>query len=60
VVAGIAGDVAHGDRRRRLVGRELTGTEVAGNKLALLNVGGEVRAFEDRSRYIKVLVPDVD
>jgi hypothetical protein len=27
---------------------ELTGFEVAGKKLALLNVGGEIRAFEGR------------
>jgi len=27
---------------------ELTGIEVAGKKLILLNVDGEIRAFEDR------------
>jgi Rieske [2Fe-2S] domain len=27
---------------------EITGIEVARKKLALLNVGGEIRAFEDR------------
>lgn len=26
---------------------EITGIEVAGEKLALLNFGGEIRAFED-------------
>jgi toluene monooxygenase system ferredoxin subunit len=26
---------------------EITGIEVAGKKLALVNVGGEIRAFED-------------
>jgi toluene monooxygenase system ferredoxin subunit len=27
---------------------KITGIEVAGKKLALFNVGGEIRAFEDR------------
>jgi toluene monooxygenase system ferredoxin subunit len=35
--------VAHGDLREG----ELTGFEVAGKKLALLDADGEIRAFED-------------
>ena len=34
---------------------EITGIELAGKKLALLNVGGEIQAFEDRCPTI---VPD--
>jgi toluene monooxygenase system ferredoxin subunit len=31
---------------------ELTGIEVAGKKLILLNAGGEIRAFEDRCPHL--------
>jgi nitrite reductase/ring-hydroxylating ferredoxin subunit len=44
--------VAHSDGRRGPVGEELTGIEVAGKKLVLLNVDGGIRAFGDRCPYL--------
>jgi toluene monooxygenase system ferredoxin subunit len=39
---------------------ELTGFEVAGKKLALLNVGGEIRAFEDRCPHLSSRLSEGD
>ncbi|WP_267593674.1 Rieske (2Fe-2S) protein [Carbonactinospora thermoautotrophica] len=39
---------------------ELVGVEVAGKKLILLNVGGEVRAFEDRCPHLGSPLSDGD
>ena len=52
--------MAHDDGRRRLTEGEITGIEVAGKKLALLNVGGETRAFEDRCPHLSSRLSEDD
>jgi toluene monooxygenase system ferredoxin subunit len=39
---------------------ELAGMEVAGKKLVLLNVGGEIRAFEDRCPHLSSRLSEGD
>jgi len=39
---------------------ELTGIEVAGKKLVLLNVDGEIRAFEDRCPHLSSRLSEGD
>ena len=39
---------------------ELTGIEVAGKKLILLNVGGEICAFEDRCPHLSSQLSEGD
>ena len=39
---------------------ELTGIEVAGKKLVLLNVGGEIRVFEDRCLHLSSRLSEGD
>ena len=38
---------------------ELTGIEAAGKKLVLLNVDGEIRAFEDRCPHLSSRLSEV-
>jgi toluene monooxygenase system ferredoxin subunit len=42
------------------VGGELTGIEVAGKRLVLLNVDGEIRAFEDRCPHLSSRLSEGD
>src|SRR6185437_2099770 len=39
---------------------ELTGIEVAGKKLVLLNIDGEIRAFEDRCPHLSSRLSEGD
>lgn len=39
---------------------EITGIEVAGKKLTLLNVGGEIRPFEDRRLHLNSPISEGD